>query len=110
MLKGYLTTKNGYYYVVFNYFDNSSKRKTKWISSGIPEKGNNKRKAQEFLMETMEELNKKYEEKERMKHRKKDEILVSNYLKFWLHYKRGILWIPIHAMLISLWLISKKRI
>lgn len=40
--------KKGYYYAVLSYKDENGKRKTKWISTGLPLKGN-KKKAEEVL-------------------------------------------------------------
>ena len=40
-----LFIKHGLYYVILNYRNNSNKRKQKWVPTGIPEKGNNKRLA-----------------------------------------------------------------
>ena len=48
MVAGHLTVKNGNYYAVLNYKNAAGQRKTKWISLGLPEKGN-KRKAEAEL-------------------------------------------------------------
>lgn len=56
MVSGHLQIKNGKYYAVLNYQDENSKRKTKWISLGLPEKGN-KRKAEEMLIQLRSEFN-----------------------------------------------------
>lgn len=48
MVAGHLTLKNGKYYAVLNYKNAGGQRKTKWISLGLPEKGN-KRKAEAEL-------------------------------------------------------------
>ena len=48
MVAGHLSVKNGNYYAVLNYKNAEGKRKTKWISLGLPEKGN-KRKAEAEL-------------------------------------------------------------
>lgn len=50
MLAGHLQEKKGYYYAVLSYKGADNKRKTKWIASGYPVKGNKKR-AEAFLME-----------------------------------------------------------
>lgn len=50
MVSGHLSVKKGYYYCVLSYNDETGKRKTKWISTGLPEKGN-KRKAEAILVE-----------------------------------------------------------
>lgn len=39
MVAGHLSVKNGNYYAVLNYKNAEGKRKTKWISLGLPEKG-----------------------------------------------------------------------
>ena len=44
MVSGHLQIKKGYYYVVLSYYDNRNKRHVKYVSTGLPEKGN-KRKA-----------------------------------------------------------------
>ena len=40
-----LQIKNNIYQVVLNYKDINGKRKQKWVSTGLSEKGNNKRLA-----------------------------------------------------------------
>lgn len=51
MVAGHLQEKNGYFYIVLTYKDHEGKRKSKWISTKLPVKGNKKR-AQEMLRET----------------------------------------------------------
>lgn len=48
MIAGHLQEKKGYFYAVLNYKDERNKRKTKWIATGLPVKGNKKR-ADAFL-------------------------------------------------------------
>lgn len=43
MVAGHLQEKNGMFYVVLNYRDENGKRKTPWISTNLPVKGNKKR-------------------------------------------------------------------
>ena len=43
MVAGHLQEKKGNYYIVLNYKDEEGKRKTKWIATGLPTKGNKKR-------------------------------------------------------------------
>ena len=50
-MTGSLQVKNGKYYMVLNSTENG-KRKQKWISTGLTEKGN-KRKAEQMLRETL---------------------------------------------------------
>ena len=49
MVAGHLQIKKGYFYAVLNYKDKRGNRQTKWISTGLPEKGN-KRKAETELV------------------------------------------------------------
>lgn len=51
MLAGHLRVKNEYYHMIINYKDGDGKRRTKSISTGLPEKGNKKR-AEAMLLET----------------------------------------------------------
>ena len=51
MVAGHLQEKNGIYYMVLNYKDSAGKRKSKWISTKLPIKGN-KKKAEAMLTET----------------------------------------------------------
>lgn len=39
MVAGHLTEKKGYYYAVLNYKDYTGKRKSKWVSTGLPVRG-----------------------------------------------------------------------
>ena len=50
MVAGHLTEKNGYYHIVLSYKNEYGKRKTKWIATGLPIKGN-KRRAEAMLLE-----------------------------------------------------------
>lgn len=50
-IKANLFIQNGLYYVILSYKDNNNKRKQKWIPTKIPEKGNNKRLANQKLDE-----------------------------------------------------------
>ncbi len=50
MVAGHLQEKSGYYYAVLSYRDETGKRKTKWMATGLPTKGNKKR-AESKLME-----------------------------------------------------------
>ena len=57
-MTGSLQVKNGKYYMVLNSTENG-KRKQKWISTGLPEKGN-KRKAEQMLREKLTEEEKQW--------------------------------------------------
>ena len=55
MVAGHLQEKSGYYYAVLSYRDETGKRKTKWMATGLPTKGNKKR-AESKLMELRKAL------------------------------------------------------
>ena len=48
MVSGHLQIKKGLYYAVLSYYDNAGKKHTKYVATGLPEKGN-KRKAETML-------------------------------------------------------------
>ena len=50
MVAGHLQKKNGKYYMVLSYIGGTGRRKTKWLATGLPVKGN-KRRAEQMLME-----------------------------------------------------------
>ena len=49
MVAGHLREKKGYFYMILSYPDAAGKRKTKWLPTGLPVKGN-KKKAEKMLM------------------------------------------------------------
>ena len=55
MVAGHLREKNGLFYIVLNYNDATGKRKSKWISTKLPVKGN-KKKAEKMLMDARKEF------------------------------------------------------
>ena len=75
MVSGHLSEKKGHYYAVITYKDGLGNRKTKWIATGLPVKGNKKR-AEAFLNE--QKL--KYEEIDSSP----EEILFADYMEEWL--------------------------
>lgn len=74
-MTGSVTVKNGKFYAVLNVYENG-KRKKKWISSDLPEKGN-KRKAEQFLREKLAEY-------ERMEGIVRSDVLFSDYIRIWI--------------------------
>lgn len=54
MVSGHLQVKKGFYYVVLSYYNNNGKRRVKYFSTGLPEKGN-KRKAEAELVQIRSE-------------------------------------------------------
>jgi integrase len=75
MVSGHLSEKKGLYYAVINYIDKVGNRKTKWIATGLPVKGN-KRRAEAILNE------------QKLKYAEIDtspgEMLFADFLEEWL--------------------------
>lgn len=49
MVSGTFALKNGYYYAVLSYQDAAGKCHQKWVSTGLPQKGNKRRAEQELI-------------------------------------------------------------
>lgn len=79
MVAGHLQEKSGYYYAVLSYRDEMGKRKTKWITTGFPTKGNKKR-AESKLME----LRKSFEPPVALEARHAGGMLFADFLKQWV--------------------------
>lgn len=80
MVAGHLQEKNGTYYMVLSYNTTAGKRKTKWISTKLPVKGN-KKKAEEILYETRKTFIPPEEPVEGVL---SSEMLFTDFLKMWL--------------------------
>ena len=74
-MTGSLQVKNGKYYMVLNSTENG-KRKQKWLSNGLTEKGN-KRRAEQMLREALQQH-------EVQSGIVKSEVLFSDYIRIWL--------------------------
>ena len=59
-MTGYIKERYGTYYLVIRYKDEDGKRKTKWISTGLPLK-NNRKNAEKLLRDTLAEYGESYE-------------------------------------------------
>lgn len=79
-MTGSLQVKNGKYHIVLNIQKAGEKRKQKWISTNLPEKGN-KRKAEKMLREAIAE----YEKKQPYS---RTNILLADYIRLWLDQVR----------------------
>lgn len=92
LIAGHLQEKKGIFYVVLNIKDENGKRKPKWISTGLPVKGN-KRKAEAFLMEKRREYTElaNMEQEQKEKHgltidmSAADSTLFADYMEDWLN-------------------------
>ncbi len=78
MVSGHLQIKKGYYYVVLSYYDSTGKRRVKYVSTGLPEKGN-KRKAEAELTKIRNEFEPPQEAGEL-----RSDMLFADYLLGWL--------------------------
>lgn len=85
-----LFIQHGLYYVFLSYRDNNNKRKQKWIPTGISEKGNNKRLANQKLDEIKQNY-KEYLPVECSFEKSESEKYFEVYLNEWLEsYKHKI--------------------
>lgn len=76
MVAGHLQEKYGMFYVVLSYSDAVGKRQTKWITTGLPVKGNKKR-AEALLSKTRKEFESPVKESEK-------ETLFADFMLSWL--------------------------
>lgn len=81
-MTGSLQIKNGKYYAVINTKDEDGKRRQRWISTELEVKGN-KRNAERFLREQLEEI------ELQPKKKKNVGVLLSDYILVWLKSKEG---------------------
>ena len=83
MVSGTLTLKNGYYYAVLSYQDAAGKPQQKWVSTGLPQKGN-KRRAEQELIRIRSEF-----EVPRVAGELSSNMLFADYLDQWLEIVRA---------------------
>lgn len=97
MVAGHLQEKNGMFYVVLNYRDENGKRKTPWISTNLPVKGNKKR-AENFVMDVRRNFVspnvQRIEEREAMQ---KGDILFTDFLLKWLRVAKSTVKLTTYA-------------
>ena len=97
MVAGHLQEKNGMFYVVLNYRDENGKRKTPWISTNLPVKGNKKR-AEKFMMDVRRNFVppnvQRIEEREAMQ---KGDILFTDFLLKWLRVAKSTVKLTTYA-------------
>ena len=97
MVAGHLQEKNGMFYVVLNYRDENGKRKTPWISTNLPVKGNKKR-AENFMMDVRRNFVlpnvQRIEEHEAMQ---KGDILFTDFLLKWLRVAKSTVKLTTYA-------------
>ena len=78
MVAGRLQEKKGFYYMVLSYTDEQNERQTKWLSTKIPAKRGNKKKAEDLLQETRKSF------KIESSIKNDQDMLFSDYLIYWL--------------------------
>ena len=97
MVAGHLQEKNGMFYVVLNYRDENGKRKTPWISTNLPVKGNKKR-TENFMMDVRRNFVppnvQRIEEREAMQ---KGDILFTDFLLKWLRVAKSTVKLTTYA-------------
>ncbi len=93
MIAGHLQEKKGYFYAVLSYKGTDKKRKTKWIATGLPVKGN-KKKAEAFLMEQRRTFAIPAFEKPAQENGSE---LFADYLQRWLHIAKSTIALTTYA-------------
>ena len=97
MVAGHLQEKNGMFYVVLNYRDENGRRKTPWISTNLPVKGNKKR-AENFMMDVRRNFVppnvQRIEEREAMQ---KGDILFTDFILKWLRVAKSTVKLTTYA-------------
>lgn len=97
MVAGHLQEKNGMFYVVLNYRDENGRRKTPWISTNLPVRGNKKR-AENFMMDVRRNFVppnvQRIEEREAMQ---KGDILFTDFLLKWLRVAKSTVKLTTYA-------------
>lgn len=93
MVAGHLSEKNGNYYAVLSYTDVFGKRRTKWVNTGLPVRGN-KKKAEAFLMEER----KKFQTAEPVT----GGVLFADYIEQWLEVAKPTIAVATYASYCSM--------
>ena len=93
MVAGHLSEKNGNYYAVLSYTDAFGKRRTKWVSTGLPVRGN-KKKAEALLMEER----KKFQTAEPVT----GGVLFADYIEQWLEVAKPTIAVATYASYCSM--------
>ena len=83
MVSGTLALKNGYYYAVLSYQDAAGKSHQKWVSTGLPQKGNKRRAERELIR-----IRSKFEVP-RVAGELSSNMLFADYLDQWLEIVRA---------------------
>lgn len=93
MVAGHLSEKNGNYYAVLSYTDAFGKRRTKWVNTGLPVRGN-KKKAEAFLMGER----KKFQTAEPVT----GGVLFADYIEQWLEVAKPTIAVATYASYCSM--------
>ncbi len=88
MVAGHVREKKGYFYAVLNYTDVFGNRKTKWIATGLPVKGNKKR-AEAILQEQRRKFVQDAPPA--------DDMLFADFMEQWLEVVKTSIAVPIYA-------------
>lgn len=92
MVAGHLQEKNGTYYMVLNYTTAKGKRKTKWITTKLPVKGNKKR-AEAMLSD----MRKNFVPPEEPDDVASSEMLFTSFMKMWLAVAKSTIQLTTYA-------------
>ena len=96
MIAGHLQEKYGFYYIVRSYKDNQMKRRTRWIPTKLPVRGNKKR-AEKMLMEVRKTYVPDLTVSEPEPKVDPSKLLFSDFLKEWLRVAKSTVKISTYA-------------
>lgn len=97
MVAGHLQEKKGFFYIVLSYKDADGKRKTKWIATNLPLKGNKKR-AEALLMEARKSfVLPEIASEEKMAAPQPHDMLFTDWLEKWLRVAKGTVKLTTYA-------------
>ena len=86
MIAGHLQEKNGYFYAVLSYKDANGKRKTPWIATNLPLKGN-KTRAEAVLLDLRQNyISPQFADTTQIKAANKDGLLFTDFLHMADHF------------------------
>ena len=97
MIAGHLQEKNGYFYAVLSYKDANGKRKTPWIATNLPVKGNKKRAEAVLLDLRQNYISPQFADTTQIKAINEDGLLFTDFLQQWLRVAKSTIKLNTYA-------------
>ncbi len=101
MIAGHLQEKNGLFYIVLSFKDENGKRKTPWIATNLPIKGNKKR-AEALLLEARQNFIIPATHEPPQKQDEADDVLFTDFLEAWLRVAKNTVKLTTYASYVGL--------